>query len=47
MRVLGAADDMTLAETRCVIQCELADSAEDLEGLIYLERLEYGTTQCK
>ena len=43
-RVLGAADDATLAETRRVIQCNLADGVEDLEGLIYLGRLEYGRT---
>ena len=41
-RVLGAADDATLAETRRAIQNELADGEEDLEGLIYLGRLECG-----
>ena len=43
-RVLGAADEVILAETRCVVQEELTDGMEDLEGLIYLGRLEYGQT---
>ena len=43
-RVLGAADEATLAETRRVVQNELVDGVEDLEGLIYLGRLEYGQT---
>lgn len=43
-RVLGAADEASLAETRRVVQSELADGVEDLEGLIYLGRLEYGQT---
>lgn len=43
-RVLGAADEVTLGETRRVVQQELADGVEDLEGLIYLGRLEYGHT---
>ena len=43
-RVLGAADEVILAETRCVVLEELTDGMEDLEGLIYLGRLEYGQT---
>lgn len=43
-RVLGAADDAILAETRRIMQNELADGVEDLEGLIYLGQLEYGRT---
>ena len=43
-RVLGAADDATLAETEQVIAAYLPDGVEDLEGLIYLGRLEYGQT---
>ncbi len=43
-RVLGAADEATLAKTRRVVQVELVDGVEDLEGLIYLGRLEYGQT---
>ncbi len=43
-RVLGAADDATLAETEKVIAAYLPDGVEDLEGLIYLGRLEYGQT---
>lgn len=43
-RVLGAADNATLAETRRVVGNELGDGVEDLEGLIYLGQLEYGRT---
>lgn len=43
-RVLGAADDTALDETRRIIAGNLADGVEDLEGLIYLGRLEYGQT---
>ena len=43
-RVLGAADDAILDETRRIIAENLADGVEDLEGLIYLGRLEYGQT---
>ncbi len=43
-RVLGAADEAALAETRRVVQKDLADGVEDLEGLIYLGQLEYGRT---
>ena len=41
-RVLGAADDETIAETGRVVAAYLPDGVEDLEGLIYLGRLEYG-----
>ena len=43
-RVLGAADDPALAEVRRVVDAYLPDGVEDLEGLIYLGRLEYGQT---
>ena len=43
-RVLGAADDATIAETEKVIAAYLPDGVEDLEGLIYLGRLENGQT---
>ena len=43
-RVLGAADDKALDETRRVIAAYLPDGVEDLEALIYLGRLEYGQT---
>ncbi len=43
-RVLGAADDATLAETRRVVEKNLPDGVEDLAGLIYLGRLEYEQT---
>ncbi len=43
-RVLGAADDETIGETEKVIAAYLPDGVEDLEGLIYLGRLEYGQT---
>ena len=41
-RVLGAADDANIVETEKVIAAYLPDGAEDLEGLIYFGRLEYG-----
>jgi len=41
-RVLGAADDAAIAEVNRVIAAYLPDGAEDLEGLVYLGRLEYG-----
>ncbi len=41
-RVLGAADDNSVAEVSRVIATHLPDGLEDLEGLIYLGRLEYG-----
>ena len=44
-RVLGAADDAAIAEVGRVIAAYLPDGAEDLEGLIYLGRLEYGAAQ--
>jgi len=40
-RVLGAADDDAIAEVGRVIAAHLPDGVEDLEGLIYLGRLEY------
>ena len=43
-RVLGAADDETIGETEKVIAAYLPDGVEDLEGLIYLGKLEYGQT---
>jgi hypothetical protein len=43
-RVLGAADDDAIAEVGRVIAIYLPDGVEDLEGLIYLGRLEYGQT---
>lgn len=43
-RVLGAADNAALADTRRVIESELGDGVEDLEGLIHLGQLEYGRT---
>ena len=43
-RVLGAADNATLTDTRRIIESELGDGVEDLEGLIYLGQLEYGRT---
>lgn len=44
-RVLGAADDKAIQETRRIIAGNLADGVEDLEGLIYLGRLEYEQTK--
>jgi hypothetical protein len=44
-RVLGAADDAAIAEVSRVIAIYLPDGVEDLEGLTYLGRLEYGQTQ--
>ncbi len=44
-RVLGAADDEAIAETRRIIATCLPDGVEDLEGLIYLGRLEYEQTK--
>ncbi len=41
-RVLGAANDDAIAEAGSVIATYLPDGVEDLEGLIYLGRLEYG-----
>ncbi len=41
-RVLGAADDAAIAEVAHVIAIHLPDGVEDLEGLVYLGRLEYG-----
>lgn len=43
-RMLGAADDAALNETRGVIRRYLPDGVEDLESLIFLGRLEYETT---
>ena len=43
-RVLGAASDEAIAETGRVITAYLPDGIEDLEGLIYLGRLEYEQT---
>ena len=40
-RILGAANEIDLAETRRVIKAHLADADEDLESLIMLGRLEY------
>ena len=40
-RVLGAANDDAIAEAGRVIATYLPDGVEDLEGLIYLGRLEY------
>ncbi|MGI4789123.1 MAG: hypothetical protein ACRYFS_09775 [Janthinobacterium lividum] len=41
-RILGAADDAAIAEVSRVVAVYLPDGVEDLEGLIYLGRLEYG-----
>jgi hypothetical protein len=43
-RVLGAADEDAIAEVGRVIATYLSDGLEDLEGLIYLGRLEYSKT---
>ena len=43
-RMLGAADEESLAETRRVISRHLPDAVEDLESLIFLGRLEYEAT---
>lgn len=43
-RMLGAADDAALAETRNVIHRYLPDGVEDLESLIFLGKLEYEAT---
>ncbi len=43
-RVLGAADEEAIAEVARVIAAHLPDGVEDLEGLIYLGRLEYEQT---
>ncbi len=43
-RVLGAANDKAIAEVHHVVDAYLPDDVEDLEGLIYLGRLEYGKT---
>ena len=40
-RVLGAADDDAIAEVGRIIAAYLPDGVEDLEGLIYLGKLEY------
>lgn len=40
-RVLGAADEDAIAEVGRVIAAYLPDGVEDLEGLIYLGKLEY------
>ena len=40
-RVLGAADEESLAQTRSVMKSDYSDGLEDLESLIYLGRLEY------
>ena len=40
-RVLGAADDTALTEVGRIVKAYLPDGVEDLEGLIYLGRLEY------
>ena len=44
-RVLGAADDASLTQTRAVMAANLPDGVEDLESLIQLGRLEYEQTQ--
>jgi hypothetical protein len=43
-RMLGAADDAALGETRRVIGRYLLDGVEDLESLIFLGKLEYEAT---
>ena len=43
-RMLGAADDTALDETRNVISRYLPDGVEDLESLIFLGKLEYEAT---
>lgn len=44
-RILGAADDASLAQTRSVMAANLPDGVEDLESLIQLGRLEYEQRQ--
>jgi len=44
-RMLGAADDAALNETRGVIRRYLPDGVEDLESLIFLGKLEYQDTR--
>ncbi len=43
-RILGAADESSLALTRSVMAANLPDGLEDLESLIQLGRLEYGAS---
>lgn len=44
-RMLGAADDAALTETRRIIRHYLPDGIEDLESLIQLGRFEYENTR--
>ena len=44
-RMLGAAEEADLEETRRVIRTHLSDEEEDLESLSQLGQLEYAGTQ--